>query len=70
MEQEKVVSERVLVITDDLLPFGKTVLRPSGGGGHNGLTSIIELPGTGGPFPDYASALAVSSPGEDRQTMC
>ncbi|MBK8612535.1 MAG: aminoacyl-tRNA hydrolase [Flavobacteriales bacterium] len=48
MEQEKVVSERVLVITDDLaLPFGKIRLRPSGGaGGHNGLTSIIELIGT------------------------
>lgn len=48
MEQEKVVSERVLVVTDDLaLPYGKIRLRPSGGaGGHNGLTSIIELIGT------------------------
>ncbi len=48
MEQEKVISERVLVITDDLaLPFGKIRLRASGSaGGHNGLTSIIELIGT------------------------
>jgi len=48
MEQEKIISERVLVITDDLaLPFGKIRLRASGGaGGHNGLTSIIALTGT------------------------
>lgn len=48
MEQEGIVSERVLVITDDLaLPFGKVRLRASGGaGGHNGLTSIIQTIGT------------------------
>lgn len=48
MDQEAVISERVLVITDDLaLPFGKIRLRASGSaGGHNGLTSIIELIGT------------------------
>ena len=48
IEQEGVISERVLVITDDLaLPFGKIRLRASGGaGGHNGLTSIIEVIGT------------------------
>lgn len=48
MEQENVISERVLVIADDLaLPFGKIRLRASGSaGGHNGLTSIIELIGT------------------------
>lgn len=43
MEQEGVISERVMVITDDLaLPYGKIRLRASGSaGGHNGLTSII-----------------------------
>lgn len=48
LEQENVPTERLLVITDDLaLPFGKIRLRGSGGaGGHNGLTSIIELLGT------------------------
>ncbi len=48
MEQENIVSERVLVITDDIaLPFGKIRMRASGSdGGHNGLTSIIELIGT------------------------
>lgn len=48
MDQENVPSERVLVVTDDLaLPFGAIRIKPSGGaGGHNGLTSIIELLGT------------------------
>lgn len=48
MEQENIVPERVMVITDDLaLPFGKIRLRASGSaGGHNGLTSIIQLIGT------------------------
>ncbi|MFT3884462.1 MAG: aminoacyl-tRNA hydrolase [Flavobacteriales bacterium] len=48
MEQEHVPADRVLVVADDLaLPFGKVRLRGSGGaGGHNGLTSIIELIGT------------------------
>lgn len=48
MEQENIPAERVLVITDDLaLPFGAIRIKPRGGaGGHNGLTSIIELLGT------------------------
>lgn len=48
MDQENVPAERVLVITDDLaLPFGAIRIKPKGGaGGHNGLTSIIELIGT------------------------
>lgn len=48
MGEENIIPERTLVITDDLaLPFGKIRLRGSGGaGGHNGLTSIIELLGT------------------------
>ena len=46
--QENVQLDRCLVITDDLsLPFGSIRLKPGGGaGGHNGLTSIIELLGT------------------------
>ncbi len=48
MDQENVPAERVLVVTDDLaLPFGAIRIKPSGGaGGHNGLTSIIELLGS------------------------
>lgn len=48
MEQENVPAERLLVITDDLaIPFGAIRIRAKGGaGGHNGLTSIIELIGT------------------------
>lgn len=48
MEQENIPLERVLVITDDLaLPFGAIRIKPKGGaGGHNGLSSIIELLGT------------------------
>lgn len=46
--QEGLGPEHLLVIADDLaLPFGKVRLRASGGaGGHNGLSSIIELLGT------------------------
>lgn len=52
LDREGLGPEQLLVITDDLaLPFGKVRLRASGGaGGHNGLTSIIELLGTEG-FP-------------------
>ena len=52
LDHEKLTSEELLVVTDDLaLPFGKIRLRGSGGaGGHNGLSSIIELIGTEG-FP-------------------
>lgn len=48
MEQENIPVERVLVITDDLaLPFGAIRIKPKGGaGGHNGLSSIIEILGT------------------------
>ncbi len=48
MDQENIPAERTLVITDDLaLPFGAIRLRAKGGaGGHNGLSSIIELIGT------------------------
>jgi len=48
MDQENIPADRIIVIADDLaLPFGKIRLRASGGaGGHNGLTSIIELIGT------------------------
>lgn len=48
MDTESIPPERVLVITDDLaIPFGAIRIRAKGGaGGHNGLTSIIELLGT------------------------
>ena len=48
LDQEGLTPENLLVITDDLaLPYGKVRLRSSGGaGGHNGLTSVIELLGT------------------------
>ncbi|MBL7951376.1 MAG: aminoacyl-tRNA hydrolase [Flavobacteriales bacterium] len=48
MDQENIPADRVLVITDDLaLPFGTIRIKPSGGaGGHNGLTSIIQILGT------------------------
>jgi peptidyl-tRNA hydrolase, PTH1 family len=83
MDQEKVISERMLVITDDLaLPFGKIRLRASGGaGGHNGLISIIELTGTetfprlrfgiGSAFPKGRQADYVLSPWnkEERETL-
>lgn len=47
MEQEDIPADRILVITDDLaLPFGAIRIKAGGGaGGHNGLTSIIELLG-------------------------
>jgi len=48
MEQENIPADRVLVLTDDLaIPFGAIRIRAKGGaGGHNGLTSIIDLIGT------------------------
>ncbi|MBL7954976.1 MAG: aminoacyl-tRNA hydrolase [Flavobacteriales bacterium] len=48
MEQENIPADRLMVITDDLaLPFGAIRIKPSGGaGGHNGLTSIIQLMGS------------------------
>jgi peptidyl-tRNA hydrolase, PTH1 family len=48
MDQENIPVERTLVITDDLaLPFGAIRIKAKGGaGGHNGLTSIIEILGS------------------------
>ena len=50
MDQESIPADRILVLADDLaLPFGAIRIKASGGaGGHNGLTSIIELLGTEG----------------------
>ncbi|MBK6777042.1 MAG: aminoacyl-tRNA hydrolase [Flavobacteriales bacterium] len=74
MEKENVPLDRVLVVTDDLaLPFGKIRLRASGSaGGHNGLTSIIEVLGSldfarlrfgiGADFPRGRQAEHVLSP--------
>lgn len=83
MEKEKVEMERVLVVTDDLaLPFGKIRLRANGSaGGHNGLTSIIEVLGSqdfprlrfgiGSDFPRGRQAEYVLSPwtAEERKTL-
>jgi peptidyl-tRNA hydrolase, PTH1 family len=48
MEKEKIELSNLLVVTDDLaLPTGTLRLRAKGGaGGHNGLSSIIDLLGT------------------------
>lgn len=48
LQSEKITSERLLVITDDIaLPLGTLRLKPKGSdGGHNGLTSIQETLGT------------------------
>src|SRR6188768_1934197 len=81
MEQGNVIPERTLVITDDLaLPFGKIRLRASGSaGGHNGLTSIIEVVGTetfprlrfgiGSDFPRGRQADYVLSPWNKEESM-
>jgi peptidyl-tRNA hydrolase, PTH1 family len=47
LQQEGLGLDRALVVTDDIaLPFGKLRLRAAGGaGGHNGLSSIIQLLG-------------------------
>jgi peptidyl-tRNA hydrolase, PTH1 family len=48
LQKESIEPSGLLVMADDLaLPFGTIRLRPRGGdGGHNGLTSIIEVLGT------------------------
>jgi peptidyl-tRNA hydrolase, PTH1 family len=48
MDKEKITSERLLVIVDELaLPLDRLRLRPAGSdGGHNGLKSIQEVLGT------------------------
>jgi peptidyl-tRNA hydrolase, PTH1 family len=63
LQKESILQENLLIIADDLsIPFGSIRLRPRGGdGGHNGLTSIIEVLqsqdfarlrfGIGGDFP-------------------
>ena len=45
LQKESIELSNLLVVTDDLaLPFGTIRLRPRGSdGGHNGLTSIIEV---------------------------
>jgi PTH1 family peptidyl-tRNA hydrolase len=45
MQQEKILVENMLVVTDDLaLPFGKLRMRGQGSdGGHNGLKHINEI---------------------------
>ena len=52
MQAEKIPSDKVLIITDDLaLPYGKIRIRAKGSdGGHNGIKSIIEHIG-GQSFP-------------------
>ncbi len=48
MQEEKILLENLLVVTDDTaLPFGTQRLRAKGSdGGHNGLKSITEILGT------------------------
>jgi len=48
LQKESVELSRLLVLADELaLPFGTIRLRPRGSdGGHNGLTSVIEVLGT------------------------
>ncbi|NNE56049.1 MAG: aminoacyl-tRNA hydrolase [Flavobacteriales bacterium] len=48
MQAEKIPSDRILIITDDLaIPFGKLRLRAKGSdGGHNGLANIIQVLGS------------------------
>jgi PTH1 family peptidyl-tRNA hydrolase len=48
LQKEAIPLSHLLVLADDIsLPFGTLRLRPRGGdGGHNGLTSIIEVLGT------------------------
>lgn len=48
MDKEKIVTEHILVMLDDLaLPLNKIRVRPAGSdAGHNGLTSIQESLGT------------------------
>ena len=49
MQAEKISTENILIITDDIaLPFGTIRIKSKGGaGGHNGLTHIEQTLGTG-----------------------
>jgi len=49
LKKANIPIENLLVFTDDIaLPFGTIRIRPKGGdGGHNGLTSLIEVLGSG-----------------------
>jgi PTH1 family peptidyl-tRNA hydrolase len=83
MDAEGVPPERLLVVTDDLaIPFGAIRLRAKGGaGGHNGLSSIMELIGTeeyprlrfgiGSDFPRGRQSEYVLAPWsvEERKTL-
>lgn len=58
-------AELVLVTDDFYLPLGRTRLRPSGGGGgHNGLASVIEHLGTEA-FPRLRMGIGEPPAGED-----
>jgi PTH1 family peptidyl-tRNA hydrolase len=48
LEKEKILLKNLLVIVDDIaLPLGQLRMKMKGGdGGHNGLTSLIEVLGT------------------------
>ena len=48
LKKEKILSENLLVVVDDIsIPFGSMRLKPKGGdGGHNGLTHISSTLGT------------------------
>jgi PTH1 family peptidyl-tRNA hydrolase len=52
LKNQKIPLENLLVLVDDLaLPFGVARIRPKGGdGGHNGLSSIIQVIGS----PEFA----------------
>ena len=45
LKKEKLTTENLLVLVDDLaLPFGAVRVRPKGGdGGHNGLANINQV---------------------------
>ncbi len=82
LQKESIELSNLLVMSDDLaLPFGTIRLRPRGSdGGHNGLTSIIEVLGTtefarlrfgiGGDFPYGTANRLCSRQVETRRKCC
>jgi PTH1 family peptidyl-tRNA hydrolase len=55
--------ELMVVVDDFALPLGRIRIRPSGGGGgHNGLTSIVRAVGDG--FPRIRIGIGAPEPGE------